>query len=233
MIYKLRQFLTCSALLILVGLTATLGYAQSIPTLSSQQLAFLTLINNYRAQNGAGPLQVSIALQNSSEWMSNDMATKNYFAHTDSLGRDPFTRMAAFGYPYEPAGENIAAGYPDAQNTFNLWQSACDPDGSGNCTYAHRQNMLNPSYVVMGIGYAYASNSIYHYYWTTDFGGFLDQTINTSTAPPTIASFTASPSTVTSGQLATLTWSVSGATSVTISGIGDVSTVTSTSVAPG
>src|SRR5271155_1973808 len=117
-------------------------------TLDSEESAFLTLINNLRAQNGAGPLQVSIALENSSTWMSNDMATKNYFSHTDSLGRDPFTRMAAFGYNYNTAeGENIAAGNSDAQSTFTQWQTACDPAGSGACTYAHLQNMLDPSYV--------------------------------------------------------------------------------------
>src|SRR5579872_2461009 len=114
-------------------------------TLDAQQSAFLTLINNYRAQNGAGPLQVSATLQQSSQWMSNDMATKNYFNHTDSLGRDPFTRMTAFGYTYYPEGENIAAGNSDAQNTFTQWVNACDPDSSGNCTYGHRQNMLNGS----------------------------------------------------------------------------------------
>ena len=137
-----------SLLLLLLSSTAARATAQ---TLDSEQSAFLTLINNYRAQNGAGPLQISVSLQNSSQWMSTDMATKNYFSHTDSLGRDPFTRMAAFGYPYSPAGENIAAGNSDAQNTFNQWQTACDPDASGKCTYAHRQNMLNPSFVVIGI----------------------------------------------------------------------------------
>src|SRR5205814_937924 len=117
----------------------------------SEESAFVTLINNFRAQHGLGPLQVSVALENSAEWMSNDMATKNYFGHTDSLGRDPFQRMSAFGYNHAPAGENIAAGYPDAQNTFNQWLNACDPDASNNCTYAHRMNMLDASFVVMGI----------------------------------------------------------------------------------
>jgi uncharacterized protein YkwD len=98
------------------------------PTLDSEQTAFLSLINSYRGQHGVGPLQVSIALQNSSQWMSNDMASKNYFSHTDSLGRDPFTRMAAFNYSYSPAGENIQAGYSDAQNNLNGWINACDPD---------------------------------------------------------------------------------------------------------
>src|SRR5438045_7236529 len=104
--YNLRSIVLL--LLVLAGRC----YADT-PTLDSEESAFLTLINNYRAQNGRGALQVSVALQNSSEWMSNDMATKNYFSHADSLGRDPFIRMQAFGYNHAPAGENIAAGFPD------------------------------------------------------------------------------------------------------------------------
>jgi uncharacterized protein YkwD len=211
------------------------GQAQ---TLDSEELTFLTLLNTYRAQNGAGPLQVSIALENSSTWMSNDMASKNYFSHTDSLGRDPFTRMAAFGYSYATAeGENIAAGNSDAQNTLTQWQTACDPDSSGACTFAHRQNMLNPSYVVIGIGRAFGANSTYGWYWTTDFGGFLDATLNTGTSPipaPTINSFTANPSSITAGQSTTLMWNVSGS-NVTLSidnGVGNVSNVTSAVVQP-
>src|SRR5690242_20450106 len=149
-------------------MSAGRGYAAT--TLDSEESSFLTLINAFRAQNGVGSLQVSLALQNSSTWMSTDMATKNYFSHTDSLGRDPFARMNAFGYTHAPAGENIAAGYPDAQNTFNQWLTACDADGLGNCTYAHRVNMLNASYVVIGIGRAYSSTATYGWYWTTDFG---------------------------------------------------------------
>jgi len=103
------------------------------------------------------------------------MAAKNYFSHTDSLGRQPSTRFAAFGYTYLPSGENIAAGYADAQNTFNLWQTACDPDSSGNCTYAHRTNMLYAGYKVIGIARAYNANSTYRWYWVTDFGGVVDQ----------------------------------------------------------
>jgi uncharacterized protein YkwD len=63
-------------------------------TLDAEQSSFLTLINNFRAQNGAGPLQVSIVLQNAAQWMSGDMAAKSYFSHSDSLGRDAFSRMA-------------------------------------------------------------------------------------------------------------------------------------------
>jgi uncharacterized protein YkwD len=141
--------------------------------LDSEEAAFLTLINNYRAQNGAGPLRINDQLEASARWMNSDMIANNRFAHVDSLGRDPFTRMAAFGYPVSGnwAGENLAAGNATAQGAFDQWLNACDADANGACTYGHRQNMLNGNYHVIGIARAYGANSTYRWYWTTDFGG--------------------------------------------------------------
>jgi uncharacterized protein YkwD len=200
-------------------------------SLDTEESTFLTLINAYRAQNGAGPLQVSPTLEKASTWMSNDMATKNYVSHTDSLWRDPATRLAAFGYTSSPWGENIAAGYSDAQTTLNQLISACDPDGTGSCTYAHRRNMLNPGFTAIGIGRVFYSDSSYKWYWTTDFGGVLDGSAQASL--PVIASFVSSPATISAGQTARLTWNVSGAATVRIdNGVGDVTGVNSFSVSP-
>ncbi len=77
--------------------------------LDGEETAFLGLINNYRAQNGLGPLTISTNLNRSSAWLSQDMGAKSYFAHTDSLGRSPSQRATDCGYP-GGAGENIAAG---------------------------------------------------------------------------------------------------------------------------
>ena len=201
--------------------------------LDSEEWAFLTLINNYRAQNGAGPLQVSVTLQAASRWMSNDMSAKNYFNHTDSLGRSSGARIAAFGYPYFPWGENIAAGYSSAANSFSQWQNACDADGSGTCTYAHRLNMLNGSFKVIGIARAYGPGATYGWYWTTDFGGVVDAVITPGGGTaPTISSFTSNPSSITTGQSTTLSWNVSGATSLSISSIGSVTGLSSKVVTP-
>jgi uncharacterized protein YkwD len=215
----------------LVCYLALMGTLASAQTLDSEESAFLTLINNYRAQNGVGPLQISAALENSSKWMSGDMAAKNYFSHTDSLGRDPGTRLAAFGYTFFPWGENLAAGYSDAQATLDQWINACDPDGSGACSFGHRRNMLNPSFQAIGIGRAFGSGSTYGWYWTTDFGGPVDRPQQSS--PPAISQFAATPLTISPGQRSTLSWSVSGASSVSIdNGVGDVSDLTSTTVSP-
>jgi len=151
-------------------------------TTDSEESAFLALINQFRVQNGAGPLQVSAALANSAHWMSNDMATKDYASHTDSLGRDVHTRITAFDYRNSTWGENIAGGFPDAQRAFDEWETACDPDASGACTYAHRTNMLNPSFRVIGIGRVYRAGSTYRWYWTTDFGGESTTTVTAGRA---------------------------------------------------
>jgi uncharacterized protein YkwD len=144
----------------LVGLAGMTRGAEA--ALDSEEQAVLTLINNYRAANGLGALSLNAELNASSDWMSNDMAAKNYFSHTDSLGRDPFQRMAAFGYNYNTwKGENLAAGVDTAQAAFNLWKGSP----------GHNANMLNGNFKVIGIARAYGGNSTYGWYWTTDFGG--------------------------------------------------------------
>ena len=155
--------LTVSISLALAVVAPTNGaYAAA---LDGEEAALCRLVNDYRAQNGLRALRVSSPLTNAAEWHSADMAQKSYFSHTDSLGRDPFRRMADFGYWYSTAkGENIAAGSPTAAGIFAQWKSSP----------GHNANMLSPNYAVMGIGRAYGATSQYGWYWTNTFGGFDD-----------------------------------------------------------
>lgn len=154
---------------------------------------FLKILNQHREKLGLQPLVISPTLNKAAQWMANDMATHNYLSHTDSLGRNPFQRMDAFGYNYKTArGENIAAGSKDPQVTYTQWYNACDKDANGKCTYAHRKNMLNPDFKAIGIGMASNPNSNYNYYWVTDFGGLVDKS---STQSPTIHNQTKTPMT--------------------------------------
>lgn len=138
--------------------------AAADPAIDSEEQAFMTLINQWRAQNGAGPLQFTSTLNNAAEWMNNDMGTNNYFSHTDSLGQSPWTRMCNFGYCYNTwRGENIAAGYQTASQVFAAWKAS-----SG-----HNANMLNPNFKVMGLSRLYVPGSYYGWYWTNDFGGLI------------------------------------------------------------
>src|SRR5262249_51068791 len=96
-------------------------------------------------------------------------STKNYFGHKDSLGRDPFVRMAAFGYNYTTTkGENLAAGYSDAARTFNQWKNSP----------GHNAAMLNTAFKVIGITRLYVQHSNYQWDCPTDFGGDVDATFD-------------------------------------------------------
>lgn len=136
--------------------------AAAAPVLDSEEQAFAALINQYRQENGLPPLAIDPQLEDASRWMSADMSARNYFSHTDSLGRNPFQRMAAFGYSYNTwLGENLAAGATSAQQAFDLWRASP----------GHNANMLGPHYLVMGLARAYSADSTFGWYWSNDFGG--------------------------------------------------------------
>lgn len=127
----------------------------------SDEQRMLILINRHRANHGAHPLKIHDTLIRSARWLSEDMATRDYMRHVDSLGRDSFQRMDAFDYDgLGWRGENIADGNGDADATFVQWM-----DSPG-----HNANMLSTHYTLIGIARAYSADSKYGWYWTTDFG---------------------------------------------------------------
>jgi uncharacterized protein YkwD len=157
-------------------------------TLDPKEAEFMGLLNNYRAQHSLPPIFVDASIQAAAEWMSADMGAKNYFSHTDSLGRSPWDRMCFFGYCYNTwKGENVAAGYVTAQAVFQGWH-----DSPG-----HNSNMLGPNYRVMGIALVETPGSDFRYYWTNDFGGHIvnppPPPAPTNTPAPPTKSPTASP----------------------------------------
>ena len=69
--------------------------------------------------------------------------------------------MDQAGYNGGTWGENIAAGYGTPAQVVQGWL-----DSDGHCS-----NMLNPSFSLIGIGYADVQGSQYGSYWTQNFGG--------------------------------------------------------------
>lgn len=123
------------------------------------------LVNQYRIENHLPSLEESAKLTNVAKWMTDDMATNNYFSHTDSLGRNPFARMDSFGYYYNTwRGENLGAGFPDPETVFLGFKSSPK----------HNANMLNPNYTSIGLAVVYDFNSYYKWYWAQEFGGEQD-----------------------------------------------------------
>ncbi|MEP7215306.1 MAG: CAP domain-containing protein [Anaerolineaceae bacterium] len=146
------------------------------------------MTNAYRVQHGLGTLAISTGLNRASAWMVNDMATKGYFSHTDSLGRDPWTRLGDCGNPTY-GGENLAAGTErgSASAAFELLKSSP----------SHNAVMLSPEFRLIGIARQFAAGSTYGWYWATDFGNG-DATVEAAAPPPVpvVAAATASPAPV-------------------------------------
>jgi hypothetical protein len=131
----------------------------------SQEAEFLKLLNAYRAEHGLGPVAITPKLTKAALWMSTDMAEKDYINHTDSQGRDPFQRMSDLGYTFNTyKGENLAAGQKSAQEAFIGWKNSP----------GHNANMLKPEFKAIGIARVYNPNGQYKWYWTTNFGGYID-----------------------------------------------------------
>jgi uncharacterized protein YkwD len=160
-----RSFILHSLLFLILVTTGT-GATSQTPAVDSEERRMLRLINRYRLQNGLGRLKISGTLTRAANWMSADMTAKNYFRHVDSLGRRPVERMTAFGYRFPGYnGENLAAGYADAVRTFKQWKDSPD----------HNANMLNPNFKVIGISRVYRGRTRYRWYWTTNFGSYVDR----------------------------------------------------------
>ncbi len=135
-------------------------------TLDSAEQDLVARINAFRAARGLPTLAVSDTLTSAAEWMSVDMSSRNYFAHTSLDGRSPTQRMADAGYPAFGTwtGEDLAAGFTASGDVLNGWINSP----------AHYAVLVNPQYHAIGVGRGYASGSTYGWYWTADFGGVVD-----------------------------------------------------------
>lgn len=150
---------------------------------------FLDLLNAYRASSTlhGGPLYPSKSLMKAAGWMGRDLATNNYFAHIDSLGRDPGLRDNDCGSsPYAWRGENVAGGYDTPALVLNAWKNSP----------AHNALMLDPKYVLAGIKHIHEPTSYWLDYWVLDTTSLMDDPlfpVQTPTSTPKAISSTPTP----------------------------------------
>jgi hypothetical protein len=75
--------------------------------------------------------------------------------------------MRAEGYDYNtPMAENIAVGCESAERCFELWRNSP----------SHNAAMLDGRYKVVGLARVSVPGSVHGWYWTTDFGAYVDPT---------------------------------------------------------
>ena len=81
------------------------------------------------------------------------------FSHTRPNGKKWFTVLAEVDITPKLAGENIAAGQTTPEMVVSDWMDS----------EKHKENILNPQFSYMGIGYVKHEG---HYYWAQIFTGF-------------------------------------------------------------
>ncbi|MEO1299201.1 MAG: CAP domain-containing protein, partial [Cyanobacteria bacterium J06636_16] len=132
----------------------------------------LALTNKFRVQNGVAPLSLSTDLVEAAQFHAEDMALSDYFAHTSPSGKSTFggekstlrNRLEATQYSGSSTAENIAAGQFSSASAVNGWINSA----------SHRQNILNPRFTELGVGYYYLNGDqgkVNHsHYWAQTFG---------------------------------------------------------------
>ncbi|MGW6495193.1 CAP domain-containing protein [Nonomuraea angiospora] len=119
--------------------------------------AVVRLTNAERVKGGCDPLKHDARLRRAAFGHSADMAKNDYFDHDSRDGRDMADRIRATGFTGSTLAENIAMGQRSAAEVVKGWMNS---DG-------HRQNIMNCSYTLIGVGAAKDAQG--QLYWTQDF----------------------------------------------------------------
>jgi uncharacterized protein YkwD len=151
---RLRRALTFGTLLLAglaVPLRALPEAAKPACAAAPSPEAVLRLLNATRAVGAVchhagstavgAPLRWSASLAAVAAAQSQDMAALNRMGHRDSQNRSLTERLAAMGYRFSAAAENVAVGYPSLDEVVDAWLES-EP---------HCDNLMNAKVLELGL----------------------------------------------------------------------------------
>ncbi len=115
----------------------------------------LKQVNEVRAKAGSPPLVLNYTMNDMASERAEEITT--FFSHTRPDGTDCWTIGEEYGINFY--GENIAAGNSTVEATMNQWINSP----------GHYENMINPSFTELGVGYNKDLNAYYRHYWVQIF----------------------------------------------------------------
>jgi hypothetical protein len=138
----------CLALMMIWGLSVGVS-AQDAVTAEIVRLA-----NQERARIGAPPLTSNPLLVQAAQRHSDDMAATETMSHLGSDNSQFWERIQATGYTLATGGENVLYRFDrDAAAAYQQWYNS----------QGHRENMLNPDYLEVGVAYAQGADGAYYF----------------------------------------------------------------------
>lgn len=99
-------------------------------------------VNANRRANGQPAIRYNAQLSQAAMVHACDMAANGFFGHNGSNGSTVQRRVRSVGYQDCLVAENLAWGYPNAQQILSGWMNSP----------GHRSNMLHPRVAEFGVG---------------------------------------------------------------------------------
>ncbi|NLI91766.1 MAG: SafA/ExsA family spore coat assembly protein [Peptococcaceae bacterium] len=129
----------------------------NIDSIKGLETEVVRLVNVERSKRGLHLLKQNWELSRVARYKSQDMINKGYFGHESPTYGSPFKMMESFGIKCSAAAENIACGQKAPQEVMSSWMNST----------GHRNNILGPSFLEIGVGAAKDSQG--NIYWTQMF----------------------------------------------------------------
>lgn len=108
----------------------------------------------------AQPLAWDLRLAGSAHRQASDLAQRDLLSHVDAQQRGLGARMRQAGYAAASAGENLAAGQTDFDDTLQAWLASP----------AHCANLMQSDFRDVGLACVRRHGSRYERFWVAHFG---------------------------------------------------------------
>jgi cysteine-rich secretory family protein len=131
--------LMCIKLLLPLGNGGMAAITEQLHTFTPADVVRLT--NEHRRAAHLSDVRPNATLDAAAARKLDDMAARQYFAHQNPEGKQPWDFMRAAGYRYRSAGENLAKGFSDPSVLVNAWMNSP----------SHRANLVNAGYRDIGV----------------------------------------------------------------------------------
>jgi len=143
-IYDIRTWLSITIIVFMLQMSAV-----TVSASATSSASVITLTNSERTGQGVPALSQNSKLVSAATAKAQHMCTHDYWAHIAPDGTTGWDFMAASGYRYVMAGENLAHGYATGTAVVQAWMESP----------GHRDNLLSPDFTEIGIGMASCRNT--------------------------------------------------------------------------
>ncbi|MFA6410786.1 MAG: CAP domain-containing protein [Candidatus Buchananbacteria bacterium] len=110
--------------------------------LTQESKKVIELTNKVRTSLALNPLKESSRLDQAALGKAQDMLLQQYFAHVGPDQKNLTDWLAASGYRYDIAGENLALGFANASDVVDAWTKS----------KTHYANIIDPDFSEIGVG---------------------------------------------------------------------------------